>query len=68
MKAHEMRSLAGEELASRITTWEEQYLRARCEHAVGQLTDTTQVTNLRRDIARGKTILNEKNKNAASEE
>ena len=67
MKAHEMRSLADDELAARITTWEEEYLRTRCEQAVGQLTNTNQVTKLRRDIARGKTILNEKIKNAASE-
>ena len=68
MKAHEMRSLADDELAARITTWDEEYLRTRCEQAVGQLTNTNQVTKLRRDIARGKTILNEKNKHAASEE
>ena len=68
MKAHEMRSLDGGELAARVVTWEEEYLRTRCEQAVGQLTNTNMVTKLRRDIARGKTILNEKNKNAASEE
>lgn len=68
MKAHEMRSLADDELAARVITWEEDYLRARCEQAVGQLTNTNQVTELRREIARGKTILNEKKKHAASEE
>ena len=68
MKAHEMRSLAVEELTTRVTTWEEEYFRTRCEQAIGQLTNTNQVRKVRRDIARGKTILNEKNKNAASEE
>lgn len=68
MKAHEMRSLASGELAARVTTWEEEFFRARCEQAVGQLTNTNTVRKVRRDIARGKTILNEKIKNAASEE
>ena len=68
MKAHEMRSLAAEELATRIATWEEEFFRARCEQAVGQLTNTNEVRRLRREVARGKTILNEKNKNVASEE
>ena len=68
MKAHEMRSLADEELASRLVGWEEEYFRARCNRSVGQLQDTSQVRKLRRDIARGKTILSEKSRNGASEE
>ena len=72
MKAHEMRSLANEELASRLTGWEEEYFRARCNKAVGQLQNTNVLPSLRHDIARAKTILNEKKKqagqNAGSEE
>jgi large subunit ribosomal protein L29 len=68
MKAHEMRSLAQEELATRVTTWEEEYFKARCNRTVGQLQDTSQLRKLRRDIARGRTILSEKVRNAASEE
>ena len=67
MEAHEMRSLADEELATRVTAWEEEFFRTRCEQAVGQLTNTNLIKKLRRDIARGKTIINEKKKNAASE-
>ena len=63
-----MRSLASDELAGRVSGWEEEYFRARCEKAVGQLTNTNLVKQLRRDIARGKTILNEKKENGASEE
>ncbi len=63
-----MRSLAAEELASRVSGWEEEYFRARCEKSVGQLTNTNLVRQLRRDIARGITILNEKTVNGANEE
>ncbi len=55
-----MRSLADEELASRLTGWEEEYFRARCNKAVGQLQNTNLLPSLRHDIARAKTILNEK--------
>lgn len=67
MKAHEMRSLSNEELTSRITGWEDEFFRARCNQTVGQLGNTNQLRQMRRDIARGKTILSEKNRNAASE-
>jgi len=67
MKAHEMRSLASEELETRLVAWEEEYFRARCNRTVGQLQNTSEIRKLRRDIARGKTILNEKTRNAASE-
>lgn len=67
MKSHDMRTLAGEELANRLTGWEEEYFKARCDKAVGQLQNTSMVRKLRRDIARAKTILNEKVEDAASE-
>ena len=68
MKAHEMRALSDEELSSRLAGWEEEYFRARCDQTVGQLQNTNQLRQMRHDIARGKTILNEKTRNAASEE
>ncbi len=68
MKAHEMRSLAEDELAARLVGWEEEFFRARCDKSTGQLTNTNMVKVLRRDIARGKTILNEKQRTAVSDE
>ncbi len=68
MKAHEMRSLAEDELAARLAGWEEEYFRARCDKTTGQLTNTNMVKVLRRDIARSKTILNEKQRTAVSDE
>ena len=68
MKAHEMRTLAEDELTGRITTWQEEYFRARCDKAVGQLQNPNQLGELRREIARGKTILKEKQKHAGSQD
>jgi len=60
MKATEMRTLAADELASKVTAWEEELFRSRCEKVVGQLTATHTIPDLRRTIARAKTILSEK--------
>ena len=68
MNAHDMRALSDEELGSRITTWEEAFFRGRCNQSVGQLQNPNQLREMRRDIARGKTILKEKSRNAANEQ
>lgn len=67
MKTTEMRSLAVEELEGRVDTWREDIFRARCNMAVGQTQNTNVLRELRRDIARAKTIINEKNRDAAKE-
>lgn len=60
MKPTEMRTLSADELAGKVTAWEEELFRARCEKVVGQLTATHTIVDLRRNIARAKTILTEK--------
>ena len=66
MKAAEMRNLSREDLAGKLTSWEEELFRARCNLAVGQFTQTHQIQVLRKTIARAKTLLNEMSRNAAS--
>lgn len=67
MKTEELRALSPEDINGKILTWEDELFRARCSKAVGQLGDTNVLPAKRRDIARAKTILNEKKTNAASE-
>ncbi|MCZ6557487.1 MAG: 50S ribosomal protein L29 [SAR324 cluster bacterium] len=67
MKPTEMRSLAAEELEGRVETWREEIFRAQCNKAVGQLQNTNVLGELRRDIARAKTIIKEKNRDAAKQ-
>lgn len=67
MQASEMRGLGAEELAGRIREWEEQLFRYRCEKKIGQLENTNLLQRTRRDIARAKTVLNEKQPHAASQ-
>ncbi|HUJ75138.1 MAG TPA: 50S ribosomal protein L29 [bacterium] len=64
MNAEEMRALSAGELAGKVQSWEEELFRARCEKVVGQLKQTHQIQVLRRNVARAKTILNEKSRHA----
>ena len=66
MKAAEMRYLSREELAGKLTGWEDELFRVRCNLAVGQMTQPHQINVLRKTIARAKTLLNEKSRDAAS--
>lgn len=66
MKVSEMRQLSAAELAGKVGEWQDELFRARCNKAVGQLTDTAQLRMLRRRIARAKTIHSEKERDAAN--
>jgi large subunit ribosomal protein L29 len=66
MNATDMRALTPEDLTGKLTGWEEELFRARCSQAVGQLNQTHTIQVLRKDIARAKTLLNEKAADAAS--
>jgi len=66
MDAAEMRNLSRAELAGKLAGWEEELFRARCNKAVGQLTQSHTIRALRRTVARAKTLLNEKIDDAAN--
>ena len=59
MKAIDMRALSAEELDARVETWEEQLFRARSNKVLGQLNNTNELREIRKTIARAKTILTE---------
>jgi large subunit ribosomal protein L29 len=59
MKKEDIRKLAGEELRSKITDSREEMMKLRFQQVTGQLTDTSHIKVLRRDIARMETVLRE---------
>jgi len=59
MKKEDVRKLALEELRSKITDSREEMMKLRFQQVTGQLTDTSHLSVLRRDIARMETILRE---------
>jgi large subunit ribosomal protein L29 len=64
MKANEIRELSVEEILKKVDGLEEEFFNLRFQAKMGQLTNPLQLRYIRRDIARAKTILNEKKRAA----
>jgi large subunit ribosomal protein L29 len=60
MKSKEIRALNPEEVKSKLADAREELMKLRFQQVTGQLTDTSHLRILRRDIARMETILKEK--------
>ncbi|MDQ1239248.1 MAG: large subunit ribosomal protein [Thermodesulfobacteriota bacterium] len=60
MKPRELRDLSAEELAAKEKEFREEEFKLRFKHATGQLEKTARLRLLRREIARVKTIMREK--------
>jgi large subunit ribosomal protein L29 len=60
MKATEFRDLAVEELQQREKDMDDQLFRLRIQKSMGQLEAAHKLKSLRRDLARVKTVLREK--------
>lgn len=66
MKTKEIRELSREEVEKKIDGWEEELFNLRFQAKMGQLANPLQLRLVRRDIARAKTILNEKKEAATA--
>ena len=66
MKANEARDLTPDELKDRILQLKREQFNLRFQKASGQLEKTTRIGEVRKDIARLKTILGEKSRANAS--
>jgi len=60
MKASEMTEMSAEELATKLAELSEEGFRLRFRSATEQIDDTSKFRSLRRDIARIKTILRQR--------
>jgi large subunit ribosomal protein L29 len=60
MKPAEIRALSTDEIRSRLDEARDNYFRLRFQFSTGQLTDHSQLSLARRDIARFATILRER--------
>jgi large subunit ribosomal protein L29 len=59
MKTKEIRALSADELKVKIADAREELMKYRFQQVTGQLTDTSRLRTLRREIARMESILNE---------
>ena len=68
MKAKEIREMQVEQLRAKISDTREELMKLRFQQVTGQLTDSSRLRILRRDIARMETILNQSLQSAAAKE
>ena len=61
MKATELRAMTVEQLNEKLTELKKELFNLRFQHAVNQLENPHKMTEVKRDIARVMTVLNEKN-------
>ena len=59
MKPNEIRALSPDEIKSRLADTREELMKLRFQQVTGQLTDTSRLRIVRREIARLETILHE---------
>lgn len=62
MKATEFRELTDDELLHKEEELKDQLFKLKFQHALGQLENAMKLKNIKKDLARIKTILREKNK------
>ena len=60
MKANEIRSMSVEELSQKLVELKKDLFMLRMQHATNHLDNPIKISNVRRDIARVKTVLREK--------
>jgi len=60
MKANEIRSMSVEELDKQLLDLKKDLFMLRMQHATNHLDNPVKISNVRRDIARVKTVLREK--------
>ena len=63
MKAKELNKLSVEELAKKLEGLKKDLFMLRMQHATNQLDNPMQIANVKKDIARIKTIIREKETN-----
>lgn len=67
MKAEEIRGLTDENIKAEIDGAREELMNLRFQQSTGELLDTSRIPEVRRSIARMKTILNERAREGAVE-
>ena len=61
MKTTEIREMSSQDLEKKLKELKEELFNLRFQHAINQLDNPHKIADVKKDIARVKTILNEKN-------
>ncbi|MGE0230471.1 MAG: 50S ribosomal protein L29 [Flavobacteriaceae bacterium] len=65
MKSEDVRAMTEDQLSDELGKLKKEQFNLRFQQATGQLENTARVRQVRRDIARVRTVLNEKSRSAA---
>ncbi len=68
MKASEIRELSREELDNKESELKDKLFKLKFQHSLGQLENTMKLKHIKRDIARTKAVLREKNRDGIKNE
>ncbi len=60
MKAKEIKEMTNDELASKLASLKEELFNLRFRHATGQLENPNVISGVKKDIARVKTVIRER--------
>ena len=60
MKAKEIKEMTNDELVAKLTSLKEELFNLRFRHATGQLENPNVISGVKKDIARVKTVLRER--------
>ena len=61
MKTNELREMSSQDLEKKLKELKQELFNLRFQHAINQLDNPHKIADVKKDIARVKTILNEKN-------
>ena len=61
MKTNEIREMSSQDLEKKLKDLKQELFNLRFQHAINQLDNPHKIADVKKDIARVKTILNEKN-------
>lgn len=61
MKANELRDMSGDQLTAKLKELKNELFNLRFQHAINQLDNPHKIADVKKDIARVMTILQEKN-------
>ena len=65
MKVEEIRAKSNEELAAELTSLKEELFKLRFQHSTNQLDNPSQISSVKKDIARVMTVIRERELAAA---
>lgn len=60
MDAKELQGMEAEELAGKVHELKQELFHLRCQHALGRIENPMRIRQVRKDVARAKTVLREK--------